>query len=833
MRLLKTLPSLVTRPINLLMRGILQLWIKPHWSAPGPDQLQLDPTLPVLYVLPRQSYTDRLVLEHVCRQQGLPDIRPLALGDHWLGDNLVYLERPSRRGLSRRSPRLTQAWELLQARPQDDLQVVPVSLFWGRAPGREHSVMQLITVDSWSVVGRLRRLLRVIIHGRQLYMQWGQPLRLREVLGAHQLQQKGAAYAINKSSRLLGLYFRRVRTQVLGPDLSHRRTLVKGLLQSPRVKTAIETQAQQHGISEQKAYQQAERYALEIASNVSYPVIRLLDRFLNWLWNRLYDGVKVHHLERLKNQAGQHTLVYVPCHRSHIDYLLLSYVLFEHGLMTPHIAAGINLDMPVIGPLLRRGGAFFMRRSFRDNPLYSTVFNEYLYTLFDRGHPVEYFIEGGRSRTGRTLAPRPGMLAMTLRAALRGTQKPLVMVPVYIGYEHVLEGRTYLGELQGKEKRKESPLDLFRVLNSLRKDFGQVNVTFGEPLHLERFMQTHYPQWRQCDKEAERPDWLQQAVPALGHELAIRINQSASLNPVALVALALLASPHRALEESVLIAHMQTLVQLQRQAPLSPDIVLPEGTAETWLSTAEKMDIIERVAHPMGDIIRVNESQGVLLTWYRNNVLHLFALPGLIAYLFMNQRQHSRDRLQSQVNLLYPVLQNELFLPWQADQLTPEVQQMIQVMRDNGLLVGHDHQRLRRPPGQTQGMMQLRLLGQLVQPALERGYLLLALLDRAGSNVLTRDMLVEQAEALAHRLAILQGLNAPEYFDARLFRGLIDAMIKQQLLYQNDAGNLSYDAPLRRLIHAGRSLFDPRLRHSILQLAWTTPVPDSTENTSD
>src|SRR5690606_3674053 len=168
------------------------------------------------------------------------------------------------------------------------------------------------------------------------------------------------------------------------------------------------------------------------------------------------------------------------CHRSHIDYLLLSYLLFRNSLTPPHIAAGINLNMPVIGNILRRGGAFFMRRSFRGNQLYTPVFNEYLHLLCSRGFPVEYFIEGGRSRTGRLLDPRTGMLAITLRSYLRSSRRPIVFMPVYIGYERVPERRTYLGELRGQAKKKESLFDLFRVLSALQLKFGEVTVNRSE-----------------------------------------------------------------------------------------------------------------------------------------------------------------------------------------------------------------------------------------------------------------------------------------------------------------------------------------------------------------
>jgi 1-acyl-sn-glycerol-3-phosphate acyltransferase len=124
----------------------------------------------------------------------------------------------------------------------------------------------------------------------------------------------------------------------------------------------------------------------------------------------------------------------VPCHRSHVDYLLLSYVIYNENLALPYIAAGDNLNIPFIGRILRGGGAFFIRRSFKDNQLYTAVMRAYLYQLVKLGVPLEYFVEGGRSRTGRMLKPKLGMLGMTVEAYIKSQARPLAFVPVYIGY---------------------------------------------------------------------------------------------------------------------------------------------------------------------------------------------------------------------------------------------------------------------------------------------------------------------------------------------------------------------------------------------------------------
>ena len=152
--------------------------------------------------------------------------------------------------------------------------------------------------------------------------------------------------------------------------------------------------------------------------------MQIAEKLLGRVWNRVYDGVKINHAGTLKDVSEGNEVVYVPCHRSHMDYLLMSYIIYHQGYALPHIAAGINLNIPVVGRFLRKGGAFFIRRSFGGNALYTVVFMKYLAAIMARGHSIEYFIEGGRSRTGRLLHPKTGMLSMTVRSFLRDPVRP-------------------------------------------------------------------------------------------------------------------------------------------------------------------------------------------------------------------------------------------------------------------------------------------------------------------------------------------------------------------------------------------------------------------------
>ena len=809
MALLTSLLHSLRTPI----RRLLAAWAELRLVEPDPHTLNLDPTRATLYVLAHPALSDSLLLDDFCQRHDLPtpDAR-LQLGS-LTTNSCMALPKQGRRLWGRlprkRSPFAALVTALGQ-HPELDVQLVPVSVFWGRAPGKTFGFWKLLAADSWQLTGRLRRLLSVIVNGRNVELHLGTPLSLRELIDG-----RAPELTSRKVARLLRVHFRRVRTRVLGPDLSHRHTLIEGVVASPNIQRVVGECAIAQGQSRERTKRRAARYGREIASNMSYPVLRFMDQLLQRLWNQLYAGVQVQGLERAKALAGEATLVYVPCHRSHVDYLLLSYVLYREGLMPPHVAAGRNLDMPVIGPLLRRGGAFFMRRSFKDNRLYSAMFNEYLHRLLSRGHPVEYFIEGGRSRSGRMLAPRPGMLAMTLRSYLRGTQRELAFVPVYIGYEKVLESSSYLKELQGGRKKKESPFDLLKVLKRLRQPFGRVAVNIGEPLKLGEFLDDRAPGWRH-DRDQTRPAWLSRVVPALGRELSMRINASAALNSVNLVALVLLATPHRAIEAELLKEQMALLVVLQQYRPGGAHISLPDGNPEQWLTEAETLGFIERRDQALGELVLAGHQQATLLTWYRNNVLHLFALPALVAFAFRNNARFDLDTLHQLLAPAWPLIGHELFVSPMAD-FRAALGETLESLGQQGLL----HQQgetWSRPPGHEPNSERLLLLGRLIQPSLERGYLLLAALLRYPSGRLTRESLEEHSRQLAERLTLLSGLNAPEFSDWRLFSGLLDVLENEGWLWrEND--RLCFDAALEVAQQRGRALFDPALRHRLSQLA--------------
>ncbi|WP_106477775.1 glycerol-3-phosphate 1-O-acyltransferase PlsB [Phytohalomonas tamaricis] len=819
-----SLLSSLRYPLDALARRWFASQASIRSVEPAPESLALTPDIPVIYVLPYVAFSDALVLEKLCREFDLPcPNTSRQLGDKVFPHGYIALMRPKYSRRAAPQSVLSHQWDTLidivQQHEDSDVQLVPVTVFWRRLPNKQPlGFWKLLAADSWPITGRLKRLLAIFVNVKHLDVRFGAPLRLRPLLNAGPSDHERARRRI---ARLLRVHFRRTRIQVLGPDLSHRRTLIADIMKRPAVTQAIQEGAAERHQTQQNTEQRALRYGFEIASNMSAPVMLFMYQLLGRLWNRLYDGVSVNGLDEVKALARDHELVYVPCHRSHIDYLLLSYVLYDQGLMPPHIAAGRNLNMPLIGPLLRRAGAFFMRRSFNGNRLYATVFNEYLHQLLSRGHPVEYFIEGGRSRTGRMLQPRPGMLAMTLRSFARQTHRELAFIPVYIGYEKVLESGTYQKELQSGRKKKESPLDLIRVIKHLRQPFGQVHVNIGKPIDLAAFLDEHTPQWRQARAEDGKADWIEQAVPRIGNEIVTRINAAATLNPVALVAMVMLASPYQAIEVEVLKRQLHVMVALQRLTPGGERVMLPEGEPQQWINHAAALGMIERHAHPLGELIIASDKQTTSLTWYRNNILHLFAPHALVAFAFRNNSRFDLDTIANLIAPAWPAMTREFYLP----ENTPpreRIKTILDALTQQGLLED-DGNYWRRVAGSQEADESLDLLAMPIQPTLERGFLLLSSLMRFPPGQLTREALEEQSRLLAERLTLLRGLNAPEYFDRRLFSALLDMLEEQKWIWVQD-NRLHFDTHLSDALRKSRILFDPALRHRLSQLTGREPV---------
>lgn len=871
-------------PINQLYRKLsgqlLDVAVKPKLLGELPE-CDDDDNILRFYVLQDYSRSNSILIDLQTQEHNLP---PALVGvqdiTHDIKENaaIIFLHHPHAKD-SQLSPRLSRLVAAVLQHPELQVRLVPVSILWGRAPEKEDSLFKLLTADNWEDPSITKQLFNIGVMGRDTFVQFHPPQDLRSLIH-DSLQGDGEGFSVfdsvatestNKAAQnavqadnadtandankvnnadlvndiapsfamvasadgnrelvrslqqQLNIYLDKQRASMLGPDLSDRRNLVDKLVYSPAIKHAIETEAAASGTSVREARMLAKGYANEMVNDYSHSIVRGFYKFLTWLWTQLYDGVEVHHFERVRELAADYELVYVPCHRSHVDYLLLSYVIYKRGLSIPYVAAGDNLDVPVLGPLLRGAVAFYIRRSFRGNALYTAVLREYMHTLITRNTPIEYFIEGGRSRSGRLLPPKMGMLAMTVHSQLRRTNKPVVFIPTYIGYERIMEGGTYVGELKGKPKESESLIGLLKVGRKIERIFGNVHLSFGTPLHLSDFMQKFdVPANSLPADRTDTPldDKTSAMVDNIGVKVMQHINKAAVITPVSLLSLVLLSAPKAALDEDICREQIALYQGLAQHLPYSDDTIITDMTPQQIIDYGIKLKLIERIPHILGDIIQVAGKQAALLSYFRNNILHVFILLSFLSALVARNGRIERSRLNSIAEQLYPFLQSELFLYYSAHGLQETLNKKVDSLLASGLIVELGDGMLSVPETNSKCYQQLQVLATPVEQSLERYFMTLALLAQQGSGNLTENEVVDLCHLLGQRLSVLYADDIPDFFDRALFTSFIGALIRLDYLQKDEeTGILIFDQRIDNIAHHAKYVLSPDMMQILQQVA--------------
>lgn len=788
---------------------------------------QLDDGIPTFYVLQEYSRSNSLLLDVKTREYGLPQaLAPQSFsvaGEQIHEDSSVVFLRYRHASEGTISPRLLRLIDACLKDPSLHIHLVPVTILWGRAPDKEDSWLKLLMADDWNTPTTTKQLFNISVMGRDTVVQFGQPKSLQMLID-HARQDNPMAVSPAHfggyiDQRVKG-YLDKQKTSIVGPDLSDKRNIAGQILASPTVQAAIEREATQSNKPIASIKKQAAGYIDEITSDYSHSVVRFFDHFLTWLWTRLYDGVEVHHFERVRAVAPDHQIIYAPCHRSHIDYLLLSYIIYKRGLRVPLIAAGDNLNIPVLGEILRSGGAFFIRRSFKGNALYSTVLKEYVHTLMQRAVPIEYFIEGGRSRSGRLLPPKMGMLAMTVNSYLREPAKPVVFIPTYISYERIMEGATYVGELKGKPKESENLLGLIKAAKKIERIFGTVHLSFGEPLYLDKFMEKFSV--NAIDHTPENAIQTQAMITNIGVKIMQNINKAAVVNPVSLLALVILSTPKSALGEGQCIEQIALYQRIAQALPYDVDTYITDMSPADILTYGLKLKLIERTPHVLGDMIRVADKQAPLLSYFKNNILHVFILASFIASLIQRNGRMYRDKLDHIAGLLYPFLQAEYFLKHAQRNITDTISDVLDILTAEGVVVELGEGVISAPQTNSIAYQQLVVLASPAQQSLERYFMALTLLSEQGSHRLTTEQVVNLCHVLGQRVSLLYGDDLPDMFDKALFTSFIDTLKRMNYLILDNDGLVQFDERIDKVAEYAKFVLNPdmmQLLHNTARLS--------------
>ncbi len=512
--------------------------------------------------------------------------------------------------------------------------IVPELVTYGRRREKERESFFNILFGQIENVGGFRRMVTFLRYARKVFTLTVEPLNLSEYLEKN--KNRSRLEMIEQIRRELIERIDEERESIVGPVLKSRPEMIQSTMDDPGVARKIDELGRRGKPSVPALRKEARKYLHEIASDYNEMFIELWEKLLSWLWNNIYDGVVLDQegIVKIRNLSKKMPFVIIPCHRSHIDYLLLSYVFYKHNIQMPFVAAGTNLSFFPLGFIFRKSGAFFLRRTFRGNELYSEVFSGYLRTLIREGLPIEFFIEGGRSRTGKMVMPKYGILSMIIQAYLDGACDNMAAIPVYIGYDRIVEEKSYLKELGGAPKDTEKTADIIRSGKVLKKRYGHVYVNIGEPILLKEYLASQEKPVLQMSVE-ER----QSLYRKIGYGLVLEIAKVAVVTPFSLVAAGLLSSDRRGITQDDLINTLNRFHDYlsyrnvrfaetfsNRAKAIQEALVLFEQSdLISRLGSEEEDEDVEAVVYSLEDDKRMN------LEYYKNNILHFFLPISFVA----------------------------------------------------------------------------------------------------------------------------------------------------------------------------------------------------------
>ena len=540
----------------------------------------------------------------------------------------LRLEEPRPKGGS--SAELVSALLEAQSKSERPIQIVPVVVVWRREPEQVRTPNAIrYVLGSQDEPGFLEKLFYASASHSGVLLQAGAPVDLVE-FGDHTAGES-PAHRARKLHIVLRRYLYREAHVIRGPRIQPYPVTRRRVLQSPPVRRLIAAEAASTGRSPARVERAVERTLDHLSTRFAWWAVRVADYATRFLWNRIFAGIDVRDedIERIRAALRDGTPVLVPCHRSHLDYVLLSTVLFDNDVAIPNVIAGDNLSFWPLGWLLRRLGAVFIKRSFKGERIFPTVFRSYIHQILRNGSPVEFFIEGTRSRTGKLLPPRLGVLEMVLDAANDARHgRDITLLPIAISYERIAEERAYARELAGAPKEAEDIGQVVRASKVIGRRYGRVYLRVGEPLPTSQIFAEVGADWDGLDRE-HRHEVLMHA----GERLMYRIASEVLVLPSALVAMAVLADSRRGIRPKLIN---------ERVARLLPLLIGQGAQAATSLANLERAtnDAVARfrgekklnlIEDELGPILQVPNAQRTSLEYYKNGLIHFVAPLSLLA----------------------------------------------------------------------------------------------------------------------------------------------------------------------------------------------------------
>ena len=454
-----------------------------------------------------------------------------------------------------------------------------------------------------------------------------------------------------------------------GPERRSRTEIKELVLQDAKLQEAVQETMVRENASEMKIRKKVESYVEEIAGDQHIQVHHILYYVLQWIFNNMFDGVEIKESQfaMLKERNQQGSLIMVSCHKSHLDYLLVGFLCFVNQMAIPYMGAGKNLSFWPVGPVLRNAGAFFLRRSFKGKDLYKQVFAAYLKVLIQEKINMNFYIEGGRSRTGKLMPPRLGMLTFILQAVEEGAVDDLLFVPTFLGYDQVPEEKSYLRELAGRDKQKETVVSVIKARELLRKRFGKAYIRFHEPLSFKDFcnrrgVDTSYGK---LSLDANR-----KLIEDFAYHVMSGIVESGVVTAIDLLAAGLACTGRRQVNRNELMEAVTCFSDAlsNRSIELAGSLDDMQPAVETALGLFRVRGLveIEQPADVDGEqIYRLPDHKRAPLEFYRNSLVNYLWPESLVATILLMRDEASGEippGMSEDFRFLKELLSNELIV---------------------------------------------------------------------------------------------------------------------------------------------------------------------------
>ena len=675
--------------------------------------------------------------------------------------------------------------------------IVPQLIFFSKKPHKSTLTITDILFGTEERPGKIRRLVSLFKNSEKVFMEISEPVNLKHFLEVEQIRRQDIEYQSLALRRNLLLQINRHRQSTIGPTLKSREELKESILTNDRLQSFMENYSKKHNMPIQQAHKKADKYLDEIAAKYNIAIIKILAGLIKWVSNTIFEGVTVNMdvLNKVKSMSKKGPLILIPCHKSHIDYLILSYFLYTNNMPCPLIAAGKNLSFWPMGPIFKGGGAFFIRRTFKGAVLYSKVFVEYIYKLLEEGFNIEFFIEGGRSRTGKLILPKLGLLSILLNAYKDGACDDMIFVPIYIGYDRVMEESSYLNEIEGGQKKPENLLQIIKARKLLKKRYGKIYIKFHQPISLNELLsQSNISIQDMTSKERNA------LTRNLGHRIINAINNVSVVTAYGLVASALLNCSKKRFTYKHLMSDVGTYMNylLSQKVELADTLLLDYVYAvEQVIDAYLNRKLIIQTSKNMegrfaGAQFMVNENKRPILEYYKNNCIAFF-IPAAFTSLAILEKdafQFSASDLNIGYNFLQGFFKNEF--AYNVDKTSEYfIRKNIKAFIDDAVLMPHptlpDTYNLT-----SAGFRELKLFSGFLKTYFESYLIVLKHLGRlSNSSPNTKDIL-KKIQATGNRMYKKREIERKEALSKINYKNAVDYFITHGVKSSHDTEKIEY-----------------------------------------